>query len=148
MRGKVRKIARRVGYRGLGLLTFTATCWLYGAGLIAGYHPTFFSAFGLSTQAFGWAFVGVGAFAATGVLVANDRVHYSICVLAVTSWVLLLSTHWTAPFGWTAAVSWMSVAAALIIASAWPEPIHKEDVQDRVKAELSEVESKVNGSQL
>ena len=55
----LRGYAARAGYRGLGLATFAATCFLYGSGLLAGYHPTFFTAYGLPTEDFGWAFVGL-----------------------------------------------------------------------------------------
>ena len=76
---------------------------------------------------FGWCFIGLGCFALTGVLARRDRYHYAFCTLCISAWVLLLATHWTQPYGWAAAVSWMSVCGALVIAAAWPEPVHNHD---------------------
>ena len=125
----MRALAGRAGFRGLGLATFAATCFLYGSGLLAGYHPTFFAAYGLRTETFGWCFVGLGFFALTGVPLREDRWHYAACTMCLSGWVLLLATHWTQPYGWAAAVSWMSVCGALVIAASWPEPArhHLED---------------------
>ena len=131
----LRGYAARAGYRGLGLATFAATCFLYGSGLLAGYHPTFFTAYGLRTEVFGWCFIGLGCFALTGVLLREDRWHYAACTLCLSAWVLLLATHWTQPYGWAAAVSWMSVCGALVIAAAWPEPARNRNPPEPDPAE-------------
>jgi hypothetical protein len=134
---RIEWLAAKAGFRGLGLTAFATVCFAYGTALNLGYRPTFFSALGLSIPVFGWMFIGLGVFALTGVLLRRDRWHYAICELGVWAWVILIATHWTAPFGWGAAVSWMGVAGALLIASAWPEPPHKRQV--------AELEQQLNG---
>ena len=121
---RIARLAMRVGFRGLGLMAFACVCFGYGSSLELGYHPTFHAALTIATTTYGWIFIGLGAFALTGVLASKDMYHYTICALGVWAWVLLIATHWTAPYGWGASVSWMGVAGALIIAAAWPEPVH------------------------
>jgi hypothetical protein len=134
---RIEWIAAKAGFRGLGLSAFAAVCFAYGSGLELGYRPTFVEALGLHIPVFGWMFIGLGFFSLTGVLAKRDKWHFAFCELCVWAWVILIATHWTAPYGWGASVSWMGVAGALLIASAWPEPPHKRQV--------TELEQQLNG---
>lgn len=135
----VRGLAARIGFRGLGLTSFAAVCFAYGSGILLGYRPTFSSALGITIAAYAWGFIGVGAFALTGILASKDRWHYSICALWVSAWVFLIITHWTQPYGWAASVSWMGVAGALVIASAWPEPPHRATSPELAEPDLTDL---------
>jgi len=120
------KILRRFGHRGSVLVGFAITCTAYGTGILLGYRPTFTEAYTVPVPVFGWVFLAVGVFAATGALAYRDSAQYAVGVAWTAAWAMLITTHWTAPYGWAAAVSWLGICLGLLLSSAWPNaPQHR-----------------------
>jgi hypothetical protein len=138
----VRKFLRRFGHRASALFGFGCVAVAYGIGLVLGYHPTFFAAYNLPLEAFGWIWIGVGAFSFTGAFTrGHDAWQFAVSELAAVAWSLLLATHWISPYGWTSGVSWAGIALGLLLASTWSDA-----PREVVHPDLARIERLVNGS--
>jgi len=113
---------RRRPHRAAVLAIWSALTCAYGAGLIAGYRPTFTAALHLDVAVFAWAFIAAAIIVATGIFTRTDRWQFAVGELASAGWGLLLCTHWTQPYGWASGMSWMMTSAMLLVVSFWREP--------------------------
>jgi len=113
-------VVSHVGRRSGLLLIFAITALFYGAGLLAGYEPTFNNALDLPVHLFGYMFIGAALIAFLGIIFRWSKVPYATSVAVAFFWAGLLAVFWANPFGWTAAMSWVGIALMCFYAATWP----------------------------
>ena len=118
-RTRAGQLHRFVGFRGTYLGVLSIGFFAYGMGLVLGYTPTFAIAFGHSTGFFGYMWV-VGAIAvSTGIWIHRDIWHFTLAVLMMLFWAIILMTFWQGNYGWAAGISWLTLTANTALVGVW-----------------------------
>jgi hypothetical protein len=117
-----KRLLRRIGHRGLFLLTLGLFDIFNGLFLLLGGQLQF--PLQLSNYVWGWIWIGVGAFLITGAFFKRDSVFFAAAVLVKTAWALeyIRLSYISGTLQWPRAAYWTSFAVIVLVVSAWPEP--------------------------
>jgi hypothetical protein len=124
-----RWLARHAGRRGAFLAFLAVLDLAYGRALITSsviplaHGPDFL----LPLAAWGWIWTGTGAACAAGVLMARDRIPYTLAAALKGAWGVLYASIWvegTAPDAWVSVAVWLTFSLTVLLVAGWPEPPH------------------------
>jgi hypothetical protein len=128
--GRLRALAHRAGRRGAFLAFLAVLDLAYGYSLFTTAAPQ--RAFDLLApwQAWGAAWIAVGAACAAGIFIRRDRLAFTAAATLKGAWGLVFADIWLVqgdPRGWVSVAVWLAFAAAVLIIAGWPEAATAKD---------------------